>query len=621
MTEAALSIEPADLHQQKTSRLLVVSAILLFSLSYTGLTLFGSWDILLQKPGVIRLGATIKAPLTMYGAEDYGELRSLPDDWRDAPFVSNVWRYRFVFELQSLPNEHQQIYIPRVGDNAQLSINGKMLPHFGRLESKPDLHWSVPALFPVKAERFRLGSNELLVDVYANEVAMGSLSTVSIGPTGIFSHHIAAVYATKRGLAYVLLGLIVFAIFSFSVYAAAVSNQFYVAGLSLCVSLLGCLLPHLIDEPVASIQVVFSITLVSFILLMNCLIYLCSLMFHINRRFLYFIYGLNGLNILAHLAMPFVFDSYDEAVDHLFSANLLIFVSGALGVWLITKQFLLEGDPAVGMILSFAIFMTCLGLRDFMVLWGWLPWYHGLYTLHCIAASGFCLIGVVALRIREANQEQLQYHQSMQEALVDTKEEISQSRGVEPKVPLDALVSRIATTYSHEFRNPLAAALATCQTLRKENLDTEKRYNLLSIEKGINDISDALADQFDFQRAMQAPGQQTEHQGLPDWLHFVSDHQSCKIVWLSDPSILPDDSDREIREWLQPLLLSFNKIPSVCLVQLKGKGTVFHLYLHTNASDLLHENVPGRQKIELLNPDSVRETVDGQYYYWRYEFN
>ncbi|MGB0866560.1 MAG: hypothetical protein ACPGSC_08615, partial [Granulosicoccaceae bacterium] len=453
--------------RSSTSRALLLLSVLLLAFAYTCLTLWGSWDFLIDGTRVVRLSSANKAPLFADGPGVPSQPTSLPDDWRNSAHGTKAWRYSFVFELPSNATSDLEIYLPRVGDNAQVHVNGRALPHVGDLLDTPQLFWSQPLSFFVPPEVLWQGRNELLVDVYANERLRGSLLSVYIGPRGAFDEHRFAVLATKRSLAYVLMGLDLFAALAFLVYAASVSGRFYIASVGICLSMLGGIAPHLVDVLSFSYSQLICWTVVSFLILQSFCVYLCELLFFIKPSHLRFIYSVNGFNIFFHLSLPYLLQDHEQLTRFLIYPNLLTQVTGLLGTYLLARRFLAYGEVAVGLMLCFAVSISCLAMRDFLVLWAWLPSYHGFYSLHGVAVMLFCLACLVGLRIRAAYREQDYYQSAMREVRQATRETIKQSDHRQQEFELDELVSRIATTYSHEFRNPLAASLATNKIMLK----------------------------------------------------------------------------------------------------------------------------------------------------------
>ena len=602
------------------SRLLVLASLFLLPVVYTCFTLYGSLDFLLNAPNVIRLTATSKAVIDKDGVGAFSEPLSLPDDWRRDTESSKARRYAFVFELPHALQSDQEVYLPQVGDNAKVTINGKPQPYYGSLQGSVDLHWSTPLVFAVSASAFLEGRNELLIDVYANERALGSLQSVSIGPRGVFDSHQAAVMVSKRGLAYVLLVFDLFAIIALVLYAAAVSSRFYMVSVGICIAMIGGILPHVVGTPLFSINVMFCGVIACFLMLQSCCVYLCTFLFPIDSRVVKFIVIVNSINMVMHLLLPSMVDGYDQLVQVLIYPNLLTQVTGLLATGLLVHRFAYYGETSVGLMLLFAFFISTLGMRDFLVLWGWLPSYQGFYTLHSLGVMVFCLAGLIILRIRAGYREQARYQASMREALAITRESIKQADHVVEEQSLEALVSRIATTYSHEFRNPLAAALATNKLLMIVPWEPNAQVALRRIQRSILRISDALNQQFDFQRAMQRSNSTYTVTQFPAWLKFVKKYQSCKIVWLSDPERLAEDSHGRVEAWLKPYLEEFEKIPSVCMIHQQQSAVVLHLYFYLNLGDELHGHSIGEGLLNLLQPESIRDTGDGQYLYWRYEF-
>ena len=244
MPAVQLTLNSPEQRRLRAIRACVLAGMFLFSALYTGLTLHGSWDFLFKDPSIIQLKSATRAPMASGEVEAVSGVISLPDDWRKTEITSKAWRYRFVFDLASPPVLDREVYLSYVVDNAQITVNGVPQPYFGQLGERPDFHRSSPLLFPVNASAFRFGENELLVDVYSNEPEMGSLSIVAIGARGAFETHKVIGYVSKRGLAYALLAIDVFAIIAFAFFAVTKSGRFYFVVFTLCVSLLGCMLPH-----------------------------------------------------------------------------------------------------------------------------------------------------------------------------------------------------------------------------------------------------------------------------------------------------------------------------------------------------------------------------------------
>ena len=621
MSEAYSGPTPAATDRLGVSRAFVIIGMLLFSMAYTGLTLFGSWDFLFKSPDVVQLNSATRAPITADGIGAYGSVLSLPDDWRTANTKSKSWRYRLVFDIAFPPVLDREVYLPYIADSAKITINGVPQPYFGQLGEQPDFHWSVPLLFPVNASAFRLGKNELLVDVYSNESELGALSTIAIGPRGAFETHKSVVYATKRGMALALLVVDIFAIFAFAFFAATKSGQFYFVSSVLCVSLLGCLLPHLQTNPLGAIGGLFTFVIISFLVMMSCMVYMCSVLFEIDKKVLKYIYGLNLLNIFLHVAVFVSIDSFSDQKHYFIFFGLLIQLAGLTCTWLLIKRFVLAGEFTIGVMLFFALMMAALGIRDMFVLWGFLPTYSGYYTLHCVALLAICLMIIVAIRIRDGSREQAQFHNSMHIALINTRQAIDQSRNKSPDSTVDALVSRIATTYSHEFRNPLAAALATTKTMHRLRWEKNGHDALLRIDQSIDKISDALNQQFDFHRAMQSTEINNKDLTATQSLSFLEGFPSCKIVWLSDPVELPQKTRLKIQEWLNPYLEEFGRIPSVCMVRWQSGEVILHLYLYLNKSDLVYGRSVDQGALEHLNPQRLEDFGEGHYLYWHHAFS
>ncbi|MDZ7653695.1 MAG: ATP-binding protein [Burkholderiaceae bacterium] len=110
-----------------------------------------------------------------------GRTVALPHRWHDdcADCVT-VW-YRFDLPLAQLPRESQAIYLPAVGHNAAVYLNGQLLGQGGpftepvaRLDDRPLLALAPPAAW-------NLGSNRLLVLVKGDPPQRGFMPVVHVG--------------------------------------------------------------------------------------------------------------------------------------------------------------------------------------------------------------------------------------------------------------------------------------------------------------------------------------------------------------------------------------------------------------------------------------------------------
>ncbi len=104
-----------------------------------------------------------------------------------------------------------------------------------------------------------------------------------------------------------------------------------------------------------------------------------------------------------------------------------------------------------------------------------------------------CLAGLVALRIRSSYREQASYQEAVKEVRLATRAASRAPEELWRERSLDQLVSRIATTYSHEFRNPLGAALATNLSMARQRWSPAASAAIYSMRRAIMQISEARA--------------------------------------------------------------------------------------------------------------------------------
>lgn len=610
-----------DVGQVKAAagRWLLVLAALLLSLGYAALTLFGSWNFLIDDSRAQQLSSASRAPVVagVVGAES--PPLTLPDDWREATEPARVWRYRLVFELAAPPRRAQEVYLPRIGDNARIVVNDRAQPHNGGLEGPVLLHWGQPLFFLVPAEHFVAGRNTLLVEVHANDRLSGGLPAVFVGERGAFDKHRFALVATSRALAFVMMGLCLFALFAFVVYAASFAGRFYLACIGICVSMVAFLVPHLAAVPMVSMAHTTGAAVLGYTGLLVSAFYLCGQYFWIDRRCRGVVYGACGVSALLQLGLLLGVAGDGRGAAALVYPGALLVVAVWLMALVLLRRYLKYGESAVAVLLLYAVFMAAMGARDFAVLSGWLPAYHGYFSFHGVALMLLCLAGLVALRIRSSYREQAYYQEAVKEVRLATRAASRAPEELWRERSLDQLVSRIATTYSHEFRNPLGAALATNLSMARQRWSPAASAAIYSMRRAIMQISEVLDRQFDFARAMHS-GEGFAQRALPAWLGFLAEYPSCKLVWQTDPALVPADSQATVEAWLRPLLDAIESIPSVCMIHSQQSRVVLHLYVHLNAGDLVQGSAVGEALLRQLQPMSVREAHDGHYLYWRHAY-
>jgi signal transduction histidine kinase len=116
-----------------------------------------------------------------------GDLRywpaELPEFWRlerrlDA---TNVW-YRMSLSLDAAPRQRWAVYLPRVGLNAAVYVNGVPVGDGGRMEDPVARTWNRPLLFALPPGLLHAGENVVDVRLRMILTSLGMLYPVEIGP-------------------------------------------------------------------------------------------------------------------------------------------------------------------------------------------------------------------------------------------------------------------------------------------------------------------------------------------------------------------------------------------------------------------------------------------------------
>jgi signal transduction histidine kinase len=111
------------------------------------------------------------------------ETVALPDTWTiERRRVGTAGWYRFTFRTAMVPSELWGVYLPRVGMNAAVYVNGELVGDGGPFT--PDLarNWNRPLYFTVPAELVRAGSNEVLIRLETPRSSPGFLQGLVLGP-------------------------------------------------------------------------------------------------------------------------------------------------------------------------------------------------------------------------------------------------------------------------------------------------------------------------------------------------------------------------------------------------------------------------------------------------------
>lgn len=109
--------------------------------------------------------------------------QALPDYWRENhPGAGNYGWYRFRFAAPPGRDPLQAIYLPRLGLNAAVWLNGTYVGDGGRFEEPIARNWNRPLLFLIPPGLLRAGDNTLHVRLRSHPFTQADLYAVEIGP-------------------------------------------------------------------------------------------------------------------------------------------------------------------------------------------------------------------------------------------------------------------------------------------------------------------------------------------------------------------------------------------------------------------------------------------------------
>lgn len=116
-----------------------------------------------------------------------GRAVTLPHRWHDdcADCVT-VW-YRFDLPLTQLPRESQAIYLPSVGHNAAVYLNGQLLGQGGPFTAPVARLDDRPLVAPAPPAAWVLGTNRLLVLVKGDPAQRGFMPVVQVGAEDVLA--------------------------------------------------------------------------------------------------------------------------------------------------------------------------------------------------------------------------------------------------------------------------------------------------------------------------------------------------------------------------------------------------------------------------------------------------
>lgn len=119
--------------------------------------------------------------------------QALPDEWRvnhteaSRAAPANGW-YRLTFQAQT-HEPLQALYLPRLGLNAAVYLNGRLLGDGGPFDEPVGRNWNRPLLFLIPDGLLRDGSNTLHVRLLSHPYTQASLEPLWIGPERLLRPH------------------------------------------------------------------------------------------------------------------------------------------------------------------------------------------------------------------------------------------------------------------------------------------------------------------------------------------------------------------------------------------------------------------------------------------------
>ncbi|MDP2253276.1 MAG: histidine kinase, partial [Thiobacillus sp.] len=107
--------------------------------------------------------------------------QTLPDVWQrnHAPGLEHGW-YRFRFDLPPSART-QAVFLPRLGMNAAVYLNGHFIGDGGRMAEPLGRNWNRPLLFVLPGERLRTQGNTLHIHLRGNAYTQAVLFPLKVG--------------------------------------------------------------------------------------------------------------------------------------------------------------------------------------------------------------------------------------------------------------------------------------------------------------------------------------------------------------------------------------------------------------------------------------------------------
>lgn len=126
----------------------------------------------------------------------------LPHDWRDHPAADDARQgvYRFAVDLQVPPNRLWGVLLPKVEQNAVVSLNGEEIGTLGRLTPYPTRHINQSVYFVIPNGVLLPGRNEFALAVHTFPPGQGFLDTVVLAPDAVLQPFHQRLTFVKRDL-------------------------------------------------------------------------------------------------------------------------------------------------------------------------------------------------------------------------------------------------------------------------------------------------------------------------------------------------------------------------------------------------------------------------------------
>ncbi len=109
--------------------------------------------------------------------------QALPDAWRDShPDLHGSGWYRFRFMVTPGDDPLQAVFLPKLGLNAAVWLNGVFIGDGGRFDDPVSRNWNRPLLFLVPPGTLKPGANVLHIHLRGHAYTQASLHPPKIGP-------------------------------------------------------------------------------------------------------------------------------------------------------------------------------------------------------------------------------------------------------------------------------------------------------------------------------------------------------------------------------------------------------------------------------------------------------